>query len=108
MGGNNSVIGGARPPGGRDGAMSAGPEYGRAFVLWRDAALESWESYARHRFVHALGDGTLPRSAFLHYMKQDYVFLMQYARAWSLGVAKSDSRQGDAGHRGDRGRARES
>ena len=73
--------------------MNAGPDYGRAFALWRDAALESWEAYTRHRFVRALGDGTLPRGAFLHYMRQDYVFLMQYARAWSLAVAKSDSRR---------------
>ena len=71
--------------------MSAPPDYGRAFSLWRDAARESWEAYTRHRFVVALGDGSLPRSAFLHYLTQDYVFLVHYARAWALAVAKSAS-----------------
>ena len=71
--------------------MSAHPDYGRAFALWRDAALEQWEAYTGHRFVQGLGDGSLPRSAFLHYLKQDYVFLMHYSRAWALAVAKSAS-----------------
>ena len=71
--------------------MSAHPNYGRAFALWRDSAPQAWEAYTRHRFVRALGDGSLPRSAFLHYLKQDYVFLVHYSRAWALAVAKSAS-----------------
>ena len=69
--------------------MSGHPDYGRAFALWRDAAPEQWEAYTRHRFVQGLGDGSLPRSAFLRYLKQDYVFLVHYSRAWALAVAKS-------------------
>ena len=71
--------------------MSVQPDYGRAFALWRNSAPEAWEAYTRHRFVRALGDGSLPRSAFLHYLKQDYVFLVHYSRAWALAVAKSAS-----------------
>ena len=69
----------------------AATDYGRVFALWRESASEAWEAYTRHRFVRALGDGSLPRSAFLHYLKQDYVFLVHYSRAWALAVAKSAS-----------------
>ncbi len=36
-------------------------------------------------------DGTLPREAFLHYLRQDYVFLIHFARAWVLAVVKSET-----------------
>jgi len=39
--------------------------------------------------VRRLGDGSLPRAAFLHYLVQDYVFLANFARAWALGVVKA-------------------
>jgi thiaminase/transcriptional activator TenA len=41
--------------------------------------------------VEGLGDGSLPRSAFLHYLRQDYVFLIHFARAWALAVAKAET-----------------
>ena len=69
----------------------SGPEYGRAFALWRAAAGEAWERYTRHRFVEGLRDGTLPRAAFLRYLVQDYVFLMHFSRAWALAVVKSET-----------------
>jgi thiaminase/transcriptional activator TenA len=69
--------------------MSA-PDYGRAFALWRGAAPE-WRAYTRHPFVEGLRDGTLPRAAFLHYLRQDYVFLIHFARAWALLAAKAES-----------------
>ena len=69
--------------------MSA-PDYGRAFAAWRAAAPE-WEAYVRHPFVEGLGDGTLPRPAFLHYLVQDYLFLIHFARAWALAVVKADT-----------------
>lgn len=70
--------------------MSA-PNYGKAFGMWRDGAAEPWEAYTRHAFVEGLRDGTLPRTAFLHYLIQDYVFLVHFARAWSLAVVKSET-----------------
>ncbi|MFK7943678.1 MAG: thiaminase II [Paracoccaceae bacterium] len=71
--------------------MSACPnEYGEVFAHWRAAAQE-WDAYTRHAFVVRLGDGTLPRAAFLHYLKQDYVFLIHFSRAWALGVVKAAS-----------------
>lgn len=65
------------------------PDYGRAFALWRAGAGPAWDAYVRHPFVTGLGDGTLPRAAFLYYLAQDYVFLIHFARAWALAVVKA-------------------
>lgn len=48
-----------------------------------------WISYTQHSFVTQLGDGTLPLSVFKHYMLQDYLFLVQFARANALAAYKS-------------------
>lgn len=69
--------------------MSA-PGYGRAFGLWRQAAGADWDAYTGHDFVRQLAAGRLPRDSFLHYLRQDYVFLLQFTRAWALVAAKSD------------------
>ncbi|SFR19663.1 TenA family protein [Poseidonocella sedimentorum] len=64
--------------------------YGRIFPAWRDAAPD-WPAYTRHDFVQGLGNGRLPRAAFLHYLKQDYVFLIHFSRAWALAVTKAET-----------------
>ncbi len=66
-------------------------EYGRAFTLMRDQAAGAWRDYTRHAFVEGLRDGSLSKQAFLHYLRQDYVFLIHFSRAWALAVAKSDT-----------------
>lgn len=63
------------------------------FTRLRAATLDHWTPYIDHEFVRGLGDGTLPKSAFLHYLKQDYVYLHHYARAFALGVVKAGSLQ---------------
>jgi thiaminase/transcriptional activator TenA len=71
-------------------APNTAPDYGsQVFAAWRRAAAEDWQAYTRHAFVRRLGDGSLPRSAFLHYLVQDYVFLVHFARAWALAVVKA-------------------
>jgi hypothetical protein len=35
-----------------------------------------------------LADGTLPETAFRHYLVQDYLFLIEFARAYALAVYK--------------------
>ncbi len=67
------------------------PDYGTAFAALRAAASGPWHHYTRHPFVEGLGDGTLPRAAFLHYLSQDYVFLHHFSRAWALAVVKSET-----------------
>ncbi|HMA16541.1 MAG: TenA family protein [Bacteroidota bacterium] len=71
-------------------APNAAPDYGSAvFAGWRRAAGDEWPAYTRHAFVHGLGDGSLPRAAFLRYLTQDYLFLLHFARAWALAVVKA-------------------
>ncbi|MSU88788.1 thiaminase II [Rhodobacteraceae bacterium 2CG4] len=63
--------------------------YGATFPLLRAAAGAAWADYTRHAFVEGLRDGTLPRDAFLHYLVQDYLFLIHFSRAWALAVTKA-------------------
>ena len=63
--------------------------YGQAFAAMRSSGVAAWEQYTRHAFVEGLRDGSLPPDAFLHYLRQDYVFLIHFSRAWALGVVKA-------------------
>lgn len=56
-------------------------------TLRRDAG-SLWTEYVEHPFVRALGDGVLPRPAFARYLTQDYLFLLQFARAYALAGFK--------------------
>ena len=64
--------------------------YGNTFAVWRDNT-PGWPAYSLHQFVRGLGDGTLPHDAFLHYLKQDYIFLIHFSRAWALAITKADT-----------------
>ena len=57
----------------------------------RASCATDWTSYTRHAFVRGLGDGTLPEACFRHYLIQDYLFLIHFARAWALAAFKSDN-----------------
>ncbi len=59
------------------------------FVRLKAAAAADWRSYVDHDFVHRLGAGTLPEAAFRTYLVQDYLFLIQFARAYALASYKS-------------------
>ena len=50
---------------------------------------DDWRAYTEHAFVRQLGQGTLPQRSFQHYLKQDYLFLIQFSRAWGLAIYKS-------------------
>ncbi len=43
-----------------------------------------WNSYLEHPFVKGLGDGTLEQEKFKHWLKQDYVYLIDYARLFAI------------------------
>ncbi|KAF9946625.1 hypothetical protein BGZ65_009526, partial [Modicella reniformis] len=53
------------------------------------ACKDDWTKYTCHPFVQGIADGTLPKDSFIHYMKQDYLFLQIYARAHGLGSFKA-------------------
>lgn len=59
------------------------------FDRLRAASAEDWRSYVDHAFVRQLGAGTLPEGAFRAYLVQDYLFLIQFARAYGLAAYKS-------------------
>jgi thiaminase (transcriptional activator TenA) len=50
-----------------------------------------WRDYIEHSFVKQLGNGSLAPESFQHYLKQDYLFLIQFARAYALAAYKSAS-----------------
>ena len=49
-----------------------------------------WDKEKKHPFVTGIGDGSLDLDRFRYYMRQDYVFLVDFCRAVSLAVAKAD------------------
>jgi len=53
------------------------------------ACAEDWAAYTDHAFVRQLADGSLPRACFQHYLIQDYLFLVQFARAYALATYKA-------------------
>src|ERR1700682_3755823 len=71
------------------------------FERLKTAAAAEWRAYTGHRFTDAMVDGSLPEAAFRHYLVQDYLFLIEFARAYALAVYKSpqlaDMREAAAG-----------
>ncbi|KAJ2234642.1 trifunctional hydroxymethylpyrimidine kinase/phosphomethylpyrimidine kinase/thiaminase [Coemansia sp. RSA 1722] len=59
----------------------------------KDSSQGLWQRYIDHPFVQQAADASLSRHSFVHYLKQDYIYLKHYARAWSLAAFKSDSLQ---------------
>lgn len=62
---------------------------GDCFTDLITACQNDWRAYIEHDFVRQLGAATLSEDAFRHYLKQDYLFLIHFARAWGLAVYKS-------------------
>jgi thiaminase (transcriptional activator TenA) len=71
--------------------VGAALEPGRLFAELRAGCAQDWRGYVEHDFVRRLGAGTLPEAAFRHYLTQDYLFLIHFARAHALAVYKSDT-----------------
>ena len=71
------------------------------FERLKAAAPAEWRTYTEHPFTDGMADGSLPQAAFRHYLVQDYLFLIEFARAYALSVYKSpslaDMRTGAAG-----------
>jgi thiaminase/transcriptional activator TenA len=56
--------------------------------LRREAA-GIWEAQHQHPFVRGIGDGKLDMEKFKFWLRQDYVFLIEYARLLGLAAARS-------------------
>ncbi|HEY3081286.1 MAG TPA: thiaminase II [Chloroflexota bacterium] len=48
-----------------------------------------WEAQHVHPFVRGIGDGSLDLESFKHWVRQDYVFLIDYCRLFALAVARA-------------------
>lgn len=56
----------------------------------RSACADEWrKAHEEHPFIIAMGDGTLSLERFQYYMRQDYLFLIDYARVLALAAARS-------------------
>ena len=65
--------------------------YGNVFKLLKEENKENWILYTKHDFLQKLSQGTLKEEKFLNYLIQDYLFLIQFSKAWSLAILKSDN-----------------
>jgi len=73
----------------------------RFFERLKAAASADWRAYTEHPFTNGMADGSLPQAAFRHYLVQDYLFLIEFARAYALAVYKApklaDMREANTG-----------
>ena len=71
------------------------------FERLKAEASAEWRGYAEYPFTNSMADGSLAEAAFRHYLIQDYLFLIEFARAYALSVYKSpklaDMREAAAG-----------
>ena len=65
--------------------------YGNVFKLLKEENKENWMLYTKHDFLKKLSQGILKEEKFLNYLIQDYLFLIQFSKAWSLAILKSDN-----------------
>ena len=52
-----------------------------------------WEMSHNHPFVVGMGDGTLEKDKFQYYIIQDYLYLLDYAKLYAIGVVKATNPQ---------------
>lgn len=58
-------------------------------ALLRERTAPQWERIFSHPFVLGIGEGDVPLDRFKFYVKQDYVFLIEYCRVVALAAAKA-------------------
>jgi thiaminase/transcriptional activator TenA len=48
-----------------------------------------WQAQHGHPFMRGIGDGSLDVERFMHFVRQDYVYLIEYARLLALAAARA-------------------
>ncbi|MFT8243117.1 thiaminase II [Roseomonas sp. BN140053] len=86
-----AAAGGIAAPPAAEAALSVEGQPGGLFQRLRAGAAAQWDAYCWHPFVQGLAEGTLPLPAFQRYLVQDYLFLIQFARAHALALFKAES-----------------
>ncbi|TVY93762.1 putative hydroxymethylpyrimidine/phosphomethylpyrimidine kinase [Lachnellula willkommii] len=59
------------------------------YLLERPDVKTAWREHTHHDFVASLADGSLPVDSFKYYLVQDYLYLVQFARANALAGYKA-------------------
>lgn len=59
------------------------------YLLDRPDVKHIWKAFTQHEFLQKLGDGTLATEAFKHFLVQDYLYLVNFARMGALSAYKS-------------------
>jgi thiaminase/transcriptional activator TenA len=54
------------------------------------AARPIWDAILAHPFLKELGAGTLPHDRFLYFIRQDYLYLFEFARVLCVGGSKAE------------------
>lgn len=54
-----------------------------------EATKEIWDGYNETPFVKGIADGSLDHEKFKYYMMQDYLYLLDYTKVFSIGTAKA-------------------
>ena len=65
-----------------------------------EAASPIWEAQLEHPFVQGIGDGTLSEEKFARWVRQDYLYLKEFARLFAWGAAKSPRLESMSWHAG--------
>ncbi|KAI9873975.1 MAG: hypothetical protein M1830_010344, partial [Pleopsidium flavum] len=60
------------------------------YLLNRAEVKEAWREHTEHEFVNRMADGSLPIENFKYYLIQDYLYLVQFARANALAAYKAN------------------
>ena len=70
---------------------------GNLWARLKAACNEDWQRYLANDFIWHIADGTLPSSAYRHFIEQDYLYCLNFCRAYALAASKS--RTADELHR---------
>lgn len=60
-----------------------------ASTRFRQAADQIWEAQHGHPFVRGIGDGTLDPDRFGFWLRQDYLYLIDYSRLFAAGALRA-------------------
>ena len=60
------------------------------YLIQRRDVNPLWRAFTEHKFVRAIGDGSLPLDVFKRFLVQDYLYLTQFARTNALVAYKSN------------------
>ena len=58
--------------------------------MLKQAAQPIWQAILAHPFLKELGEGCLPHDRFLYFIRQDYLYLFDFARILCVGGSKAE------------------